>query len=586
MSRNQSSVDGFIPRRPGNQLGELHQVKNPGAAVKPIDRTLHTTQTMRPMSMQPSRRRAQPQPTRRVAEEASAPQAFVGTPRAGREIGSNDLEQSLRDIDDEHIQEGGKKSRRQRRKDKKANKKQRSKIVRIIRWTALVLLIIVIGIVGFLVVKGMNASSNVLNGNIFDIVQNEPLKEDENGRSNFLLLGTSEDDPGHDAGYLTDSIMILSIDQKNKNAYTFSIPRDLYVDYGQACLSGYKGKINVYFNCVNDGESDADEQDRLVKTREFIGGIVGMDLQYAVHVNYTVMRDVVNAIGGNITVNIESRDPRGVMDSNFDWKCGANYSKRIANCPPSGHFIDYPNGEVTIDAEHALYLAQARGDIAPTYGFEQSNFDRERNQQMIMVAIRDKALSAGTLTNLGAVTGLIDALGGNLRTNIETKEVRTLMDLAQNIKTDSIMSVDLYTPENPIFTTGSLPGAGSSVYPRAGVGNYSELQEYLDKQLTSNPVVREAAEITVLNGSGVAGVGQTVADELTDKEFIIDEVGNAPEGTYAAIEIYQIGEGNTATAAKLAEIYGVKIKTTTPPVSVTGNTDFVIIVGAAPKTSQ
>ncbi len=372
--------------------------------------------------------------------------------------------------------------------------------------------------------------------------------------------------------------MILSIDQNKKNAYTFSIPRDLEVEYGTACLSGYRGKINVYFSCSNEGEDDAAEQDRLTKTRLFIGDIVGMDIQYAVHVNYTVMRDVVNAIGGNITVNIDSRDPRGVMDSNFDWKCGNTFAKRKINCPPNGHFIDYPNGQVTLDAEHALYLAQARGDIAPTYGFEESNFDRERNQQMIVVAIREKALSAGTLTNLGAVTGLIDALGDNLRTNIKTNEVRTLMGLGQDIKTADIRSIDLRNEDDPMFTGGAQPVAGKY--------NYSDLQNYIDKQLTSDPVVREGANITVLNGSGVSGVGQKTADTLSDKNFNIDEVANAPEGTYAAIEIYQVNAKMTATAAKLKQIYGVTIKTTTPPVSVTGETDFVIIVGKAPATDQ
>lgn len=578
MSKNQTSIDGFVPRRPGNQIGELHQVKNLDAAIKPIDRTLHTVQTQ-PIQVQSSHRFSQ----------STVSQPSVGVPRVGQEVGRSELEQSLRAIDGESQQDGGKKSRRQRRKDKKvakrAGKKPRSKVLRIIKWLSILLLVGVIGVAIFLAVKGINAGDNAFNGNIFGIAQNEPLKQDANGRSNFLLVGTSEDDPGHDAGYLTDSIMVVSVDQKNKNAYTFNIPRDLYVDYGMGCMSGYKGKINVYFSCVNEGEDAASEQDRLTKTSAFIGDIVGLDIQYAAHVNYTVMRDVVNAIGGNITVTINSRDPRGVMDSNFDWKCGSNYSKRIAKCPPNGHFIDYPNGEVTIDAEHALYLAQARGDIAPTYGFEQSNFDRERNQQMIIVAIRDKALSAGTLTNVGKVTGLIDALGNNLRTNIEMNEVRTLLDLGQNIKTADIKSIDLYSTENPMFTTGPINGA-SSVYPKAGVYNYSELQAYLAKQLTSDPVVREGANVTVLNGSGVVGVGQTTADSLTAKKFTIDEVGNAPDGTYAAIEIYQINPEMTGTAAKLAEIYGVTIKTTAPPVSVTGETDFVIIVGVAPATSQ
>jgi len=565
MNKNQTSIDGFIPRRPGNRLGELNQVKNPDAAVKPIDRSLHTTQT-------------------------SATQ-MVGAPRAGRELGTNDIHESLRSIDDETPLDNGKKSRRQRRKDKKEGKKPKSKARRIIKWTLIALLLIVLGIVGFLVVKGLNASGNVLQGNIFNLVQNEPLKEDVNGRSNFLLVGTSEDDKGHEGATLTDSIMILSIDQKNKNAYTFSIPRDLYVEYGEACNSGYRGKINEYFNCSDPGDSDAAEQNRLTKSQAFFGNIVGLDIQYAAHVNYTVLRDVVNAIGGSIQVNIEGNAGAGpspdigIMDSNFDWKCG-KASQRKINCPPSGHFIDFEPGIQTLDAEHALYLAQARGHQAPTVGLAQSNFDRERNQQKILVAIRDKAVSAGTLTNLGAVTGLIDALGGNLRTNVQTKEIRTLMSLGQDIKSENIRSIDLYNQDEPMFATGTLPGAGSSVFPKAGVGKYDQLRAYIAKQITSDPVVREGANITVLNGSGVGGVGQTVADALTAKNYTVDEVGNAPEGTYAAYEVYQIGTGNTATAAKLAELYKVTVKTTAPPVSVTGDTDFVIIVGADPNANR
>lgn len=551
----QSSLDGFIPRRAGSELGERHQLGD----------TLNA----------PARKELQ-------SEDDLTSDYTLGQPRPNKALGRSDIDDSLRDIDD--IEEPPKKklSRKERKRIKRENRTRGQKIRR--RIILAVVFVIVLGLLaagGYLVFKTFKATGSVLNGNIFDIVQNEPLKEDENGRSNFLIVGTSEDDPGHQAGYLTDSIMILSIDQKNKNAYTFSIPRDLYVNYEMACMSGYKGKINVYFSCVNDGTDAASEQERLTKTQEFIGGIVGMDIQYGVHVNYTVMRDVINAIGGSVDVTIDSRSPLGVMDSNFDWKCGASLAKRKANCPPDGHFIQYPNGPVTLDAEHALYLAQARGDIAPTYGFEQSNFDRERNQQMILVAVRNKAMSAGTLTNIGAVTGLIDALGNNLRTNIQTKELRTLMDLAKDIPSSSIKSVDLYAAEDRMFTTGPIEGAGSSVYPSAGVFEYSELQAYLKKKLSSNPVVGEGANVTILNGSGTAGVGQTLSDTLEAAGFTIDEVGNAPEGTYAAIEIYQINKDMTATAAKLKDLYKVTLKTTTPPVSVTGDTDFVIIIGSA-----
>lgn len=552
-----SSVDGFIPRRSGSQLGERH--------------------TFGDMQSAPARKELK-------SEDDMTSEFTLGTPRPNKALGRSDIDESLNHIDDSEDQpsRGRKLSRKERRRIKRDNRTKAQRVRRrIIMGVVIGLVAAILAVGGYLAYKALNATGNVLQGNIFDILtQNQPLKEDANGRSNFLIVGTSEDDPGHDASYLTDSIMILSIDQKNKNAYTFSIPRDLYVEYGMACLTGYRGKINVYFSCTNDGTDAASEQDRLQKTQDFIGDIVGMDLQYGVHVNYTVMRDVVNAIGGEIEVNIESRDPRGVMDSNFDWKCGANYSARIKNCPPNGHFIEYPNGPATLDAEHALYLAQARGDIAPTYGFEQSNFDRERNQQKILVAIRDKAMSAGTLTNIGAVTGLIDALGHNLRTNVETKEVRTLMELAKDIPSDSIKSIDLFTADNPLFTTGPINGE-SSVYPSEGLYQYGDLQAYLKKKLTSNPVEAEGANITVLNGSETAGLGQKLADILEGKGFTVDDVANAPDGTYEPIEIYQINTEMTATATKLKELYNVTLKTAQPPVSVTGATDFVIIIGSS-----
>jgi len=431
---------------------------------------------------------------------------------------------------------------------------------------------------GYLLFKAINASDSVFKGSIFDIVKTQPLKQDANGRSNFLILGTSEDDPGHQGANLTDTIMVVSINQTTKDAFTFSIPRDLEVQYGHACLSGYSGKVNVYFSCANDGTDDAAEQDRLTKTQAFIGDITGMDIQYGVHVNYTVMRDVVNAIGGSITVNIEGDNGSGpsskigIMDANFDWKCGANYAKRKTVCPPNGHFIDYNPGPQVLDAEHALYLAQARGD-GDNIGLAQSNFDRERNQQKILVAVREKALSAGTLTNISAISQLIDTLGKNLRTNIQTAEIRTIAGLAKDISTDKITPIDLHSPTNPIFD-----GSGQ---PTEGQYAYGDLQTYLNKVITAEPFVKEDPHVTVLNGSGTAGMAQTEADKLITKGFTVDSVDNAPDGTYPAVTVYQIAKNKPLTAAKLKELYGVTLLTTTPPVSVVGSTDFLIIIGPA-----
>ena len=50
--------------------------------------------------------------------------------------------------------------------------------------------------------------------NPIDLFQNQPLKMDAHGRSNMLILGTTDDDPDHPGATLTDSMMVLSVDQK------------------------------------------------------------------------------------------------------------------------------------------------------------------------------------------------------------------------------------------------------------------------------------------------------------------------------------------------------------------------------------
>lgn len=547
MKQKRPSIDGFVPRRTGSRLGELHANKPVATNYELPDRTLHTGD-----------------------DEIQNP---VGTPRPGMAIGRSDIDESLREIDD--LEPVKKLSRRQRKRLEKQSK-PRSKVKRAIKWFFILLLVAAIAVGGYVGIKILLASGSIFQGNFFDIIQSAPLKEDQNGRTNILIFGTSEDDLGHEAGWLTDSIIVLSVDQEKKNAYMFSLPRDLEVEYGTACLSGYRGKINGVYGCKYDNGND--EAAGAKALEETVTEVTGLDIQYYAHVNYTVVREAVGAVDG-IDVTIESRDPNGQMDSNFDWKCGVvgvslyRTAKQKQVCPPNGHYIDYPNGVVHLDAEHALYLAQARGDTEPTYGFEQSNFDREKNQQKIIKALREKALSIGTFTNLGKVTGLIDALGHNLRTNFETKEIRTLMSLGSDIPSESIVSLSLIDGDDAVMN-----GDGN---PKAGLYQYEDIQSFLKENITSDPFVKEKAPIIVLNGTDVSGVAQTTANTLEQDGFKIATIDNAPKGTYAAIELYVIDKSKTATLAKLKELYpDLVIKTTTPPVTTDADTAFVLIVGS------
>lgn len=539
MKQSRNSIDGFIPRRAGSEIGDLHVGKNPAS----VDRSFHT--------------------------DPKASRDFVGTPREGKEMtGQNDITESLREIDAVNSEQ--KPSRRAQRKLKKRQRKQLRKKGplwrKILKWVSLLLLVGLVAGIGFVVFRAITAGNNVFDGNIFDIVQNEPLQQDANGRSNFIIFGTAEDSEGgqHEGGNLTDSLMVVSIDQNKKDAYLLSLPRDLWVQYEEQCFVGDYGKLNAAYFCgSNDGEDEAAGAAALQRK---VSEITGLDVQYYVHLNFTAVTEAVDAVGG-VTVTIETDDPRGILDRNFDWKC--NYT-----C----YYVRYDQGEVVqLDGERALALARAR-NAAGGYGLAGSNFDREQNQQKILRALVEKASSAGTLTNVGAVTGLLDAIGNNLRTNIETKEIRTLMALGNDIDPNNIISLSLVDEENFLVTTGNISGQ-SIVRPVAGVFDYSEIQRYIDRAVTANPVVREESQITVLNGGRAAGVAGAESDRLEDEGFIVNVVSNAPDGTYGRVEIYQLTEEKPASVARLEQLYSTTVLTTDPPVSVVGESDFVIILG-------
>jgi LCP family protein required for cell wall assembly len=536
MTKQQPTLDGFVPRRPGSQLGERHPQSIPkdDGFIRPLQQQRSVPTGLRPTS---------------------------------NGISRGDIDDSLKDINLDEPKDNGKKGKR--KKDKKPFSKKR----RIIKWLIIAIIVALLAVGGWVLYKALSAGSTIFKGNILDIVKSEPLQEDSNGRSNILLLGTSEDDPDHGGAWLTDSMMVISVDQNKKVVDMFSIPRDLYVEYGMACNSGYAGKINEYFGCVNDDfENETAEEERLAKTRTFVGQIFDMDIQYAVHVNHTVIKEAVDAVGGiDVDIQGSNGDP-GVYDRNFDWRC--NYE-----C----FYVKYDNGVHHLDGEHALFLSMARGDIAPTYGLGNSNFDREKNQQKILISLKEKAASTGTLTDVGKIISLIDALGHNFRTNFQTKEIRTLMKIAADVKSDNIKSISLYDEDGGLVKSGSYGGA-SVVMPSAGIFNYGQIRAYLKQKLSTNPVTRENAQVVVMNGSGTAGLAQTQADKLTKEGLVISGVETAPDGTYGDVEVYQIGDGMSATEEKLQTLLKVTVRTTTPPVTVADGTNFVVIFGKAPAT--
>lgn len=373
------------------------------------------------------------------------------------------------------------KKKLEKRRIKKAKKGYRTPLWAKIVITILVLLILGIIAAGIYAYNILSSTSNIFEGNPLDFLVGTDLQEDENGWSHTLVFGTADDGSGHPGEELTDSIIVLSVNQKHNLAKTFSIPRDLYVDLTPAgenslyCIVGYKAKINNLYGCAKT-DNGGDKKKAAEFFAKKIAEITGLTIHYYAAVDWSVLIGTVDALGG-IDVEPYTDDPRGIKDicQQLDWKPGVRH----------------------ISGDEALRLARARGACYPTYGIgiqenyglSRSNFDREINQQRIINAIKDKALSIGILADPNKVFSILDSFGNNIQTNITMAEIRTFIDIVMAMKGE-VAHIDTVN----WFGTDRL-GEQSIVVPRGySMYDYSKIHRETAKEFTKVTVVESEDE--------------------------------------------------------------------------------------------
>ena len=359
---------------------------------------------------------------------------------------------------------------------KKSDKNKVPLWAKIVMITLSVILVLIITAITLMYML-LSHSTAVFKGNPMDILISSELKKDENGQTNFLIFGTSEDAKGHGGQELTDSIMVASINQENKSAKVFSVPRDLWVNYSvpgsepMSCTVGDRGKINATYLCALEeyknsmSVSNAKDAASLYFAKK-ISEVTGLSMHYYVAADWSAVKMIVDKIGG-IDVDVYADDEDGIHDScqNIDLKKGMYYNM---------------NGDLAMKLARARNAACKPGD----YGLSRSNFDREINQQRIMNAIKNKVSSIGILMNPGKVMSIIDGLGDNLRTNIVMSEVRTLIDFGTKLEggIQPILTIDQFGTGRIGLSSVVIP-VGASTYSEGSLYNYTNFQRYLRSQI-------------------------------------------------------------------------------------------------------
>lgn len=203
-------------------------------------------------------------------------------------------------------------------------------------------------------------------------------------QESFNLYITGIDQWASEKGYdleRSDVNMIVTVNPVTKKILLTSIPRDTYVKLHTAQQMDKLTHTGVY---------GVDE------TINTVQDWLDIDLNYYVKLNFSALRDVINAMGG-----IDVYSP---VEFESSLK-GYHYNK----------------GWNHLDGKEALYFARER------HAFEGQDSVRVENQQRVVKAIIDKLTSSTTLmTSYGDI---MKVAGDNLHTNMSYDEIQSLVKM-------------------------------------------------------------------------------------------------------------------------------------------------------------
>ena len=432
----------------------------------------------------------------------------------------------------------------------------------------LVLAALVLIIGGYLGFKFYQTERNLFRGGgnapgLSSVIDINQLKTEGDSRINILILGIGG--PGHDGPDLTDTIMLASIDPVNDKVALLSIPRDLCVS--MPC--GPNQKINAVYAFAKENSSSkttaGQVQDGIKKLDSTLTGILGVPIHYHMVVDFTAFKDAVDAVGG-VDINV----PEELYDPTIAWE--NNWNPVIAQ-----------KGMQHMNGAKALLYAKSRETS--------SDFARAERQRLILVALKDKVLSAGTFSNPVKISNLLSSLGNNVYTDFSLSDITRLYQIVSKIPSGNIASLDMVTPPHDLLTTGSVDGTTSIVEPKAGLFDYTAMQAFVRSSLPDGFIVKENAPVAVYNATNTDGLATSKADLLKSYGYNVTTVDSAKVVTSPAktILVDLTGDKDKYTKHYLQNRFGVTAISTVPPdfgITPPQNTAFVIILGQDAATNS
>ncbi|MGG1242523.1 LCP family protein [Bacillus cabrialesii] len=299
---------------------------------------------------------------------------------------------------------------------RKKKKSKRRKILKRIMLLFVLALLVVVGLGGYKLYKTINAADDsydaLSRGNKSNL--RSQVVDMKKKPFSILFMGIEDYATKGQKGR-SDSLIVVTLDPKNKTMKMLSIPRDTRVQLASD-TTGSKTKINAAYS---KGGKD--------ETVETVEKFLQIPIDKYVTVDFDGFKDVINEVGG-IDVDVPF---------DFDEKSDVDESKRIY----------FKKGEMHLNGEEALAYARMRKQD------KRGDFGRNDRQKQILNALIDQMSSA---SNIAKIDKIAEKASENVETNIRITEGLALQQIysgftSKKIDTLSITGSDLYLGPNNTY---------------------------------------------------------------------------------------------------------------------------------------
>jgi len=274
------------------------------------------------------------------------------------------------------------------------------------------------------------------------------------GRINILLLGIGG--LGHEGSNLTDSMILVSLNNSTYLPTLISIPRDIW-------LHSLAAKINTAYYYGEEKSPGLG----LDLAKASVAELTGLEIHYVVVLDFDGFVKAIDIVGG---LDI-------VIDRTFDdYKYPIPGKENASPVSARYEHLHFDEGPTHLDGKTALKYVRSRH----AQGEEGTDFARGQRQQKVLQSFRDRVFSTNTLYNIDTLSKLKENLTTSIKTNITEQEYgsfgKILLKLNQN---RDFPSIDL----EPLFINPSNTKPYDGQWVLVPKDNWEAVHAYVQENL-------------------------------------------------------------------------------------------------------